>query len=550
MRKNNVQYYPMHSKKRFWVYVIFGATLFYMLWLLVSAGPFLRFGLHPFRLLSGSKNYLILFQNNYELRPTGGFISSFGVLSLKNGLPQSFSFEDVYGAVDDHPYIAPPEPLGKLLAHKSYGGHSFRDANVSPDFPTSVMELENFFKKTRPNISIDGVIALDVSFLESWIRAFGSVSVSGRKFDAEHFFEKLEADVSDLDLHDLAARAERKNILRELGAKMALKSILPWNIPKTLRVAAQSFRQKHLLVYFKDETLQRIAENKNWAGRLEKPDDADFLAVVDANYGGGKSNRYVGRSIFYHIDLERGQSELDVRYDHPNTYYLPFSTDYRGYVRAFVPESYSPENAEFQGREAGLVFAGKIFQVPVESSVTIPLTFRFPKFEFARNQYALKLWKQPGVAADFYRVTIRLPVGMHAASRHFSIHENVAVFEGFLMDDLLLDLRILPDETPPRVLSQSLKKLNVFDIEWNENASLQSLHPEEWKITDSNVQNPQSDNVKIVNFSLPSANLLRLETTGMNEQPEERYILEISGVADASGNATQKRTYTFFQRLE
>lgn len=540
----------MYTKKRSWIYAVIVVLALYLIWFFASALPFLRFAIHPFSLLGGEKNYLVLFQNNYELRPTGGFISSFGIVSLKNGLPQSFSFEDVYGAVDDHPYVAPPEPLGKLLAHKSYGGHSFRDANFSPDFPASVFELEKFLKKTRPNMEIDGAVALDTSFLESWLAAFGAVRVSDRKFDTGNFFEKLEADVSDLDLHDLAARAERKNILRELGAKMALKSLLPWNIPKTLRVAGQSFRQKHLLVYFKDETLQHIAENKNWAGRLEKPDDADFLAVVDANYGGGKSNRYVGRSIFYYIDLEKGKALLDIRYENPNTYNLPLSTDYRGYVRAFVPNNHSPENVEFQGSEGDFVFGGKTFQIPIESNGTVSMKFNFPKFEIERDRYSLKLWKQPGTFEDFYNVTVKLPVGMKAVSREFKTHENIAAFEGFLMDDFFLELAIEQDKTAPRVLSQTLKELNVFEVEWNENISIQSLHPEEWRITDSNFQNPQSDYIKIVNFSLPRTNLLRLETAGMSEQSEERYILEISGVADTSGNATQKRTYTFFQRLE
>ena len=47
----------------------------------------------------------------------------------------------------------------------------------------------------------------------------------------------------------------------------------------------------------------------------------------------------------------RGESRLDVRYEHPGDMYLPLSTNYRAYLRAYVPADHSVKNAELSGRE-------------------------------------------------------------------------------------------------------------------------------------------------------------------------------------------------------
>ena len=162
---------------------------------------------------------------------TGGFISSFGILTLKNGLPVSFNFEDVYGTVDDHGFVEPPAPMGKLLAHPTYKGYTFRDANFYPDFPKSVSEMERMLHLTLPFQRVDGVFAVDVTFIEKWLSKVGSVKINGEKLEPEHLVEQIENEVAGVDLHDLEALKNRKSILKTLAVKLGLKSLRPWNLP-------------------------------------------------------------------------------------------------------------------------------------------------------------------------------------------------------------------------------------------------------------------------------------------------------------------------------
>lgn len=535
--------------KRLLPRVILALAVVYIGWILVAVGPLFRFAFHPLRLLGGEKNYLILFQNNYELRPTGGFISAFGILTVKNGLPVSLNFEDVYGTVDDHAFVEPPQPMDRLLAHPSYRGYSFRDANFYPDFPRSVQELEDFLHKTRPFQKVDGVFAVDFSLVERWLAAVGPVSAEGAVFDSDHLLEQMEEAVAGVDLHDLKQLQQRKSGIRVLLKELVKKSLLPWNTPRVLNAVRRSLDEKHGLLYFRDEVLEKIVQKKNWGGVLEADPAEDFLAVVDANYGGGKSNRYVERSIFYFVDLEAGRSSLDVRYDHSGEYNLPLSTDYRGYVRAYLPDDHLVKSADFQGREGGFVYGGKTVSIPIRSSGTVHFDVEFPPSALDELTYRLNLWKQPGTDGDFYHVAVRVPTGMRLKSDQFQVTENIATFEGFLKRDTELAFMLEKDPYPPRAISQNLQEINVLEMEFNEPLGPSSLRPEEWKITDSDVQNPVTDAVAIDSARVEGTKLI-IKTRGMTYQPQERYLLEISGVSDFHGNSTGRRTYSFYQRLE
>lgn len=519
-------------------------------WFFLSIWPFVRFAFHPFALFGGEKNYLVLFQNNYELRPTGGFISSFAILTLKNGFPTALNMEDVYGTVDDHPFVAPPDTVGRLLAHESYNGHTFRDANFYPDFPHSVVEIEKFLRKTRPFQKIDGVFAIDVTFLENWLRAVGPVSVSGYEFDADHFLEQMEELVSNVDLHNLEALANRKKGLQILGKHVALQSLVPWKLPRVFFSFQKSFNEKHALAYFHNEGLEKIVRGKNWGGVLAAESGSDFLAIVDANYGGGKSNRYVKRNIYYSLDLETGKGSLDVRYDHPGEQYIPLSTDYRAYLRAYFPADHTVAAAELSGPEDNLFFAGQTLKLPIRSQKNIHFDVSFPPSVLDQLTYRLNLWKQPGTQGDFYSVSVRVPTGMRLASEDFQAKENIATFQGFLNTDRTLSFELEKDPYAPRAISQTLRRFNEFEILWNEPIAPNSLRSKEWIIKDLNKKNPDADSVSIERTELQNGTTLKIFTKGMTLQPEEQYVLEISGVSDFSGNAIGRKTYTFFQRLQ
>ncbi len=118
------------------------------------------------------KQYLILLQNNAELRPTGGFIGSFALLTVENGKFLDFRVEDVYEADGQlNGFVAPPEEITQYLGEAQW---FLRDVNWSPDFPT-VAQQAGWFLDKELKIKPDGVIGINLSVVKKMLEVSGPI---------------------------------------------------------------------------------------------------------------------------------------------------------------------------------------------------------------------------------------------------------------------------------------------------------------------------------------------------------------------------------------
>ncbi len=207
-----------HSKRKFFLQRSFKKSFFFLLTLisiifivgyvtLASLLGQLRIFLPYWSEITGvpfsQRNYIVIFQNNNELRPAGGFISSFATLSFFGGMPTGFKFEDVYGTIDDHAYQTPPYPMEELLGNDDYQGYTFRDANYYADFPKSADDIIRLVHLTRPHLPIHGVIAVDYSFLEDLFTVISSMEINGKVINSSNLFSVLEFSVNNIDRHNI-----------------------------------------------------------------------------------------------------------------------------------------------------------------------------------------------------------------------------------------------------------------------------------------------------------------------------------------------------------
>ncbi|TSC53918.1 MAG: hypothetical protein LiPW31_289, partial [Microgenomates group bacterium LiPW_31] len=135
--------------------------------------------------------YLILFQNNMELRPTGGFIGSFALLTLDQGRLVDFEVQDVYwadGQLKGH--IEPPPALKKYLGE---AGWYLRDSNWDPDFPTSAARADWFLEKETGR-TVDGVVGINLEVAKNILEAIGETELSDfkEKINSKNLFERAE----------------------------------------------------------------------------------------------------------------------------------------------------------------------------------------------------------------------------------------------------------------------------------------------------------------------------------------------------------------------
>jgi hypothetical protein len=254
----------------------------------------------------GRRTYLVIAQNNQELRPTGGFISGVGKLVIQRGRLVSLSFNDSY-AVDnlDVPHDLTPSDFQRTLFGKLW---FFRDANWDADFPTSARRALAIYARDR-DLQASGVIALDLSALRLLVDAIGPLEVAGIE-EPVTGTNVMHIVQNQFGGHPAGWEREwwlhRKDFMGQiaaaaLGRLVAGQGVQPANLTQALR---QALDEKHLLVYVTDPEASLLLRRRSWDGALPDPaSSSDVLFVVDTNVGFNKVDANVDRSIHYQVDL-------------------------------------------------------------------------------------------------------------------------------------------------------------------------------------------------------------------------------------------------------
>lgn len=290
------------------------------------------------------KDTLVLFLNNAELRPGGGFIGTVGRLLVRDATIQSLVTRDAY-AIDEPAeaflHLPPPAPLAQYLGLNRW---FMRDANWSPDFARSAELTTHFYEREIsggvPIEQIDNVIAFTPSFASELLRITGPIFVQSQTFRADNLFDLLEYQVEQGFREQGTPFHQRKEILAELvnATIDALLAVPAARLEEILAVIDQGFREKQLLLYDRDPNVQAEIEVREWGGRV-LPGGGDFVMMVDANFGSLKSDPVVKRRIDYSIvpDGDSFLGTVAITYLHEGRFDWK-TTRYRTYARLYVPE--------------------------------------------------------------------------------------------------------------------------------------------------------------------------------------------------------------------
>ena len=253
-----------------------------------------------------TRTYMVMLQNNYELRPGGGFLGQYAVVKVKDGAVISQTFEDA-NLLDQriNAKVTPPYPLTRKMQIKKW---KFRDSNFSPDFPTNVEKAEYFYRMAGGHEKFDGVVAVNTNVFNHILELTGPITPTGYNttFNSEDGALKLEEVVEKNYLgEDVAAAAKqnRKAIMKALTNDMVSKLTSLNNIPKVAELGLAELRNKNIMLSFKDANTQSLVESVNWAGEVNQDWKGDYLMFVDANLGALKTDYFVKRRIDYTVDF-------------------------------------------------------------------------------------------------------------------------------------------------------------------------------------------------------------------------------------------------------
>lgn len=369
------------------------------------------------------KNYLLLFQNDAELRPTGGFLTAYAILSVDQGKLSTSNSHDIYSLDNRFGNRLPaPDPIKNY--HKNVFNWHLRDMNLSPDFKVSMDTFLENYDKIEDLSKLDGVIAVDTQVLVNLLEVLGPIGVSGfGNFSAENdarcdcpqvFYElELYADQPTAGL-----REERKGIIGPLMHSILLNAMgsprKQW--PLFMNVLFTNIAEKHLLLYFFDENIQTTVEALNASARL-KDYDGDYLHVNDCNFAGAKSNMFIKQTLTQEIEVASDGTitkTLTIDYKNPappsncnlEAGELCLNGLYRDWVRVYVPKG--SELMEIKGSEVEAktyedlnktvfeAFYGDQSPLRPEGKAQLVFKYKLP-FKYDQSQpYKILIQKQPG----------------------------------------------------------------------------------------------------------------------------------------------------------
>ena len=403
------------------------------------------------------QRYLILAQNEDELRATGGFISGVGILEIDRGEIVTFTMGDSY-SVDDFSktYPTPPQPLLRYMLAEQW---LVRDANWSPDFPSAAQQVRDLYQLSTDE-NTGGVVAFDQIAIERILAAIGPVELADVQtpVTAENVRQYMRQAWEPEPGSSVSSEwwAQRKDFMAKLGSAMMNRLQQPQDRTALVNLALTTLEllhEKHLLLWIDDPIVSQALGDTGLAGALSSG-PGDFLRVVDSNLGFNKMDARVERGIHYTVDLYdpavpvvmlnlsyRNTIDADIPCEHTATYgsgrYEDLQTRcYWDYVRVYTPagtqliqgdlppasgeyllsgESELGEWTQTQGESGTTVYSGMMI-LPTRAEAILSLHYRLPATVLDPSQeacltYNLTLAKQPGKGATDITLAVRPPQG-------------------------------------------------------------------------------------------------------------------------------------------
>ncbi len=405
------------------------------------------------------KKYLILLQDNSELRPGGGVVEAFAVMEIKNAKITDFTAFDEAPVDENLKSII--EPAFGLKRYLLLENLTLRDSNFDPDFINSAISASNIYSLAVEE-KVDGVIAIDAIFIKNMLNVLGPIAVPGQS-------EKI----SDKNIEKISFRENNFGIeiLNSLKNELDTRNDLsPFLITRQI---GNLISEKHLLFAFPNPSTQNIFTANGWSSSLwdnrEKENNKinDYLGVSEGNLGKNKINKFVSRSISKKVsvsDSGKISSELSISFKNNAE---KGNGVYKNYLQLVLPEASRLTSISIDGKREKVEKAitnaaqynGANFKPPVGLEVyernqmdknvygflvqvaekeikTIVVNYDIP-YSLPSSQksavYSLKIYKQPGIDSYPFDLSFNLPSSQTVLNFDKSLSREIRKDEEFLL---------------------------------------------------------------------------------------------------------------------
>jgi len=406
----------------------------------------------------GQQTYLLVAQNEDELRPTGGFISGAGILVIEDGNILSIDFENA-NLVDDwinKPYGFPPLPFYEFMGMDIF---LFRDANFWPDFPTSAETTMRLYTYGQ-DVPLDGIIAFNQKFVQLLLEATGPIYIPELDLtvNSNNVIEAMRQEWGPAD--GQADWIQQRKAFMGPFANGFISQITGDLLSMDISTIGESVHtavgQRDLQLFMRDPSVAQSIAEAGWDGRLTAIPDQDYLMLVETNLGFNKVNAAVDRSVSYEVTLDErgvGSAFLTIDYSHAGdilsqeclhgttysrvTQYEDLIADcYWNYLRVLVPagsqlsdasshpvpaeqllvdQSWNGKARSFDEPDSGYTYFDNFLLLPTGQTKLVTFSYLLPggvtSEQGGVTHYHLAVDKQSGTGNQPLIVTVNLPPG-------------------------------------------------------------------------------------------------------------------------------------------
>lgn len=389
-------------------------------------------------LLGGNKHILVLMENNNELRPTGGFMGTFGDLKVSEGSMTSMEISSIYdldGQLQEK--IRPPFPI-LAINDRWY----LRDANWFADFPMTAKKISSFYEKEKGGTP-DAIIVLTPNIIQDLLKLTGPINLPryGLALDADNFVEVTQVASS---VNYSKVDNKPKQILADLFPVLLKKinELKKEQVPLLFEALQKNLTEKQMAIYFRDSAAQQAVSAFDWSGQL-LPADRDYLNIVSSNLNGSKTDLYVDQSVnlistigiegqvideltitrtnkmprldntqnssFMRVFVPQGAKLIsNIGFDYKNIDPMPQTgyksdSDVEAWEKTIVKDFISGTSI---GQESGKTFFGNWLTVKGGESKTVKITYSLPLAISSPDHFSLLLQKQLGALPGAFSYTL------------------------------------------------------------------------------------------------------------------------------------------------
>lgn len=364
--------------------------------------------------IGAPNNYLMIIQNDKELRPGGGLLGGYAIIAIQDGDFKLVKSGDI-SFLDNNVTAQRPAAPDFLSNYSGSNDLRLRDANYSSDFKESAQSIRKIWRSTPGSFDVGGILVVDTQFIKSLLENFGPVNLGENglvsKDNIEETFGQYFLMTGDQSPQSRKYKDLVSIILNEILKKIFARS--SYNIGDLLNQVGRQGQSKHFLVYFANDGLQKLAEKYNLAGRVVNY-TGDYLHINEALLSNGRINWILNESVLKTVNLKDplATSELTIELSGKPQFPESGNSTVNDLLRIYVPlgakllDTKGSSASVTQGEELGKT----VFQASLrlESGIKTVLTIRYelPQTAVQGKEYKLLIQKQAGSADHKYKVAV------------------------------------------------------------------------------------------------------------------------------------------------